>query len=394
MEQQTGTTKEHGARVLMISTDPGLLGTHAGSGDVLERHRKYAERVDSLDIIVLGGTPGKKHTVTPHLAIYAVGRGLFGVREASALGRRICADKHISLLVTQDPHLAGFVGMRLKRRFHVPLLVNMHGDFLNNGHWRSEQWQHRVKEYLQKRIIPRADHLRVVSAGIQDKLVKYGIAPDKISVIHTPINDVAFRDLTDEQKVFLEELRYKYHHKFVVVFCGRLVAAKNLLFTLDVVRKAHAHNQKLQFLMIGDGELRGRLKQYIGEKRMEQYVTLLGPQHQDKLAIYYHLAQVLVLLSTNESFGKTIIEAGMAGTPSLASATTGATDIVTDGITGFIVPVNDLNATADVLNEMMNQPEQTKQLGEWARDRYLESYASERTVERIISLWKRIGTSV
>ena len=46
-------------RVLMISLDRGLLG-HKGSGDVVERHRKYADLAGHLDVIVVSESPAEK----------------------------------------------------------------------------------------------------------------------------------------------------------------------------------------------------------------------------------------------------------------------------------------------------------------------------------------------
>lgn len=315
------------------------------------------------------------------------------MRKTIALGKKITREKKISLLVTQDPHATGFVGVRLKRRFQLPLIIHMHGDFWNNAHWRSESWRNRVKDYVQRSIVRHADALRVVSEGIRGKLLASGIPSEKIFVIHTPINDVLFASLTDTQKLLLEELRYKYQNRFILLFCGRLVAAKNLLFTLSVVRDLHKMRPEILLLIVGDGDQREQLKKSINEQHMEQYVVLLGSQLQDKLVVYYHLAHVLLLLSTNESFGKVIIEAGLAGTPTLASNTSGASHIIQDGTTGFLIPIHNHEAALDVLNEMIDQPEQTKQLGEWAQARYREQYASEKTIEHIVSLWKQVSAS-
>ena len=83
----------------------------------------------------------------------------------------------------------------------------------------------------------------------------------------------------------------------------------------------------------------------------------------------------------------------MKSPPTLASQTAGAAYIIVDGKTGFIVPVNDLDATVDVLDEMIDYPEGVKLLGTNAREAYTAQYASERSVQKIVELWASLARS-
>lgn len=391
MDEQS-ERKQGDFSVVMISTDPAFAKASAGTGDAVERHRRYAAAVRSLDVVVLAGSKAETKKTDDHLTLHIVGaKGALAALRGLAIARRICTEKKCSLIVTQDPHLTGWIGARLKKQFRIPLIVNFHGDFWNNAHWLSEHWSHQIKQWLQRKIVPQADGIRVVSDGIRRSLLSSGISDERIAVVHTPINDQAFIDFTEEQKILLEKLRYKFEGKFIILFCGRLVAAKNLALTLDAIDRLRKTRPNIAFLALGDGEQRTALEQIVVEKRLQQVVTFLGALPQDKISVYYRLANVLVLLSTNESFGKVIIEAGLVGTPSLASTTTGAASIIQDGTTGFLIPINDVQAAADVLDEMIEETDQTKQLGQWASEKYREQYASEKTVQRILAFWNKIA---
>jgi len=383
--------KRNEISVLMISLDPGLLDSNSGTGDALERHQRYAEAVGSLDIIVIAGKKGSHAQVSDKLRVHGVGvSGFSGALRARKMAEDIINSKQIHLVVTQDPNATGWIGSQIKRRHHILLAVGFHGDFWNNEHWKNENWKNRILDIIQKRVVKRANGIRVVSYGIRDKLLASGIHNSKIVVINTPINDEVFLDFDDKQKVLVEELRYKYGNKAVIVFAGRFVEAKNLFFLLDVCKELKKSNDAFILLLIGGGPLKGDVEDRIHEKNLDSNVRLIDKKNHRELAAYYHLAQIHVLLSTNESFGKVIIEAGMAGTPTLASETTGAQHIISDGRTGFLVPINDVESTVGILSEMIEYPEQTKQLGEWAREDYTKKYTAAKTVENVISFWESL----
>lgn len=378
-------------RVLMISIDPGLLDEKVGTGDVLERHRKYASRVTSLDIIVLGGDRAAVKEFG-NLTVQSTGvKGLKGLFAGLHLARRVARLRQAQLIVTQDPHATGWIGMRLKQELHIPLLVDMHGDFLQNDLWLRESWRHRVYATFQQRILHAADRVRVVSYGIEEKALQIGLTKQKLAVLHTPINDTAFRELDEHQKILLEELRFKYQGKKVIIFCGRLVPAKNLPFLLECMSQLKKQREDWILLIIGQGDQEERLQAQIEKSHLASQVQLMGAKTQKELAVYYRAGSFLVLPSTNESFGKVIIEAGIAGLPSLATATTGASHIIIDGKTGFLVPLGDREAFVEVMVEMLEYPEQTKQLGDWARERYSETYAAAETIDHIIGLWREVA---
>src|SRR3989344_2479228 len=89
---------------------------------------------------------------------------------------------------------------------------------------------------LQQHIIHAADGIRAVSDAIGLAVENHGVPRERIRVIHTPINTELFMALTKEQQLLEQKLRYKYGDRFIMLFCGRLVTAKNLLFTLEVIR--------------------------------------------------------------------------------------------------------------------------------------------------------------
>ena len=362
-------------RVLMISLDQGLWGQ--GSGDVLQRHIDYAARVKSLDIIVLGGSRSESKKVTEHLTIHSTGgQGLFKAFKAYLLAKRLCA-QGIDLIDTQDPHMTGLIGWLLKRQFSLPLEVHCHGDFIANPYWRAESWKNSWYEKLQRFILKRADGVRVVSPLIAAKIEQAHLTKASVVTINTPVNIETF-----PQRMTQPNPAY-----FTIVSTMRLVAAKNIPFTLDVVVAVCAAHPEVRYRIIGDGPLKSEVERLIADKNLQSHVTLVGSLAPEAVAREYAQADCMLLLSTNESFGKVIIEAGAVGVPTIASMTLGAQTIIQADQTGILVPINDLTATVAAIERLIADRLACQRLGQTAASDYRQRFQRATSMDAIISLW-------
>ena len=362
-------------RILMISLDPAFLGQ--GSGDVLQRHIDYAARVKSLDIILIGGNQAVSKKITDQLTIHSTGgQGLFKAFKAYAIGQRLAA-QGIDLIDTQDPHMAGLIGWLLKRKFGLPLEVHCHGDFIANPYWRAESWKNRWYELLQNFIFKRADGIRVVSSLIAAKIEQAQLTKAPVVTINTPVNIEAF-----PQRLTQPDPAY-----FTIVSTMRLVAAKNIPFTLEVVAAVCVAHPEVRYRIIGDGPLKSEVERLIADKNLQSHVTLVGSLAPEALAREYAQADCMLLLSTNESFGKVIIEAGAVGVPTIASMTLGAQTIIRSEQTGIVVPINDLKATVAAIERLINDRPACQRLGQVAAIDYRQRFQRTTSLDAIINLW-------
>lgn len=375
------------ASILMISLDPQFLRERS---DVVRRHHKYAQNLKRLDVLVLSGKNGAIKRVSDNFSVYGVGGGLLALQRAYRLGSQLEAKHHYDLVDTQDPHATGLVGYWLARRWQRPLEVHFHGDFWQNDYWLQESWKNAFYNFIQKKIVRQAQAIRVVSPKIKDKLVTSGIAPEKITVINTPINEEAFAIKAEAEKV--QEIERKYGQK-ILLFVGRLVASKNLPFMLQALKALQQRRQDFVLLIIGEGSRRNQLLGLIDQYKLQNKVFLLGEKEQHILADYYQAAYLLLLLSTNESFGKVIIEAGLRQTPTLASHTLGAATIINDNQTGWLVAINNLKQTVDKLDLLLSDYALVEKVGRVAQAEYALSYDQALTHQKILDFWQKIITA-
>jgi len=369
--------------ILMISLDPALLDTQ--DSEVKTRHIKHAHGLRRLDIIVLAGANGDSHKLAGNCRVYAVGRGIGKIWRAHSLGRKLIKQYQHDLIDTQDPHWSGLVGLWLKNQFGRQLEVHFHGDFWHNPLWRQESLKHVFYDFLQNIIVRRADAIRVVSRPIRNKLVSSAIKSSKIRIINTPINA---KDLSFEpDKQALQNIAKKYQNRKILLFVGRLVPAKNLFFLLDVISDLAKQRQDFVLLIIGTGPQTEALTKKIKEKKLTGDVFLLGAKNHYELVHYYRAAYLLLLLSTNESFGKVIVEAGFNALPTLASRTSGAISIIDDNQDGFLVDINSRRNTVRQISQLLDQKSLVESAGQKAKHDFRLRYSQQATFIAIKDFW-------
>lgn len=370
--------------ILMIGFDPGLLGV-GQSGDVIERHRKYASQLKRLDIIIFHSSKIKENIIADNCKVYNIGHSVFSFFKAIKLAKLNHRIYRYDIFDMQDPHLTGLIGLILKKKFHKKLEVHFHGDFWNNKFWIKESWKNLFYNFLQKIIIPQVDAIRVANKIIKQKLIASGVPANIIRVINTPVNQNMF--LANNQTDSLVELNKKYQKKRILLFVGRLVLAKNLFFLLEIIKKLSESTKDFVLLIIGDGVEKDGLQNKIKELHLEEFVQLLGDKTQADIVTYYQAADLLLLLSSNESFGKVIIEAGFCNLPTLASRTTGAQSIITDNKNGYLVEINNFDETLERLNNILHDEDLRKKIGQQAQIDFLRDYNQEQSFVNVNNFW-------
>ncbi len=368
--------------ILNISTDKSLVGGPQ-LGDAVERHGKYGAYVDYLDIIVYthrrDGLEGLK--ISDNVTSYASQSKskLHFFVDAISLFKQISQRHRIDIVVCQDPFLLGLIGYYLKSKYKVKLQLNFHGDFWSNLNWLRERWLNIFFLLISKFIVPRADALRVMSTGQRDKLIKAGIKASKIHIIATPVNLAKYLDY--------QPLTKNKPTQKVILHVGRDDKVKDYSTLIKAFRfLADKYSQLVLYQVGADKYIKSAMLHLPAE--VKNKIILEGQRPHDYLIELYHLADVVVLSSTSESFGKVLIEANACAKPVVSTATTGAQEIIQDGYNGFLVPVKNSQALAQQVIKLLDQSQLARQMGEHGRQLVQEKYGDN--TQKIINLWQEL----
>ena len=173
---------------------------------------------------------------------------------------------------------------------------------------------------------------------------------------------------------------------------ARFTEKKGLEYGLDALARVLAsrrggNGREIRYDIIGDGPLRPELEDRVASLGLGDCVRFLGTRDQAAVRRAMMEAHVFLLPSVTAADGDqegiptVLLEASSTGLPAISTWHSGVPDAVIDGETGFLVPERDVEALADRLGRMLDDPGLWRTLGSNGR-RYIEDSYNVRTLPR------------
>ena len=243
---------------------------------------------------------------------------------------------------------------------------------------------------LLERLLARvATKLVAVSPEVRDDLVALGVAPAaKFAVVRLGIELDERVDYDEEGRKATRRLLGIPPDAFVVGWIGRMTAVKR---TDDIARTLQALVERGvngYLCLVGDGPDRTRLEHRMHELGVAKRCLFVG--YQENVARFYDAMDVLLLTSVNEGTPVSVIEALAAGRPVVATRVGGVSDVVRDGVDGFLAEVADVESLAARLAELAGDPELRARMGNAGQAHVVDRYAVERLVDDIDRLYRSL----
>ncbi len=253
----------------------------------------------------------------------------------------------------------------------VPTVVSVH-DLRDMRHRRGRLGRWRARS---RYGFDRATALTANSEHTRRRLLDLGVAASKVEIVYPGVDTQKFRPdrLAGEQA--RKELGLE--GALVLLTVSRLAPNKGHRLVLEALASLRPRFEKLVYVIVGEGGMRGGLERRTAELGLEGAVVFTG--RVPDVRPLYHACDVFVMASTphgeggkaGEGFGMAYVEAGACGKPAVASTSGGGGEIVVDGETGRVVDPDDAAALAAALASLLAEPERARAFGERARERVL-----------------------
>lgn len=199
-----------------------------------------------------------------------------------------------------------------------------------------------------EREIKLADRIFVPSSIVKQSLLDAGVPPEKISVIPYGSPQDYFHPQPKPDK------------RFRALFVGRVGPRKGVHYLLQAWQNLQLPEAEL--LCVGINEFSDRwLARY---RDCFQYIPSVPHA---KLNEYYCRASVFVFPSLVEGLALVILEAMACSIPVITTTHSGGSDIITDGVEGFIIPIRDVGAIEEKLEWCYSHPQELAEMGRAAR---------------------------
>jgi glycosyltransferase involved in cell wall biosynthesis len=216
----------------------------------------------------------------------------------------------------------------------------------------------------EEQIYEVADAITVPSRFAARSFVEMGVPAEKLRVIPYGVRLERFTR-TGEPPA----------HRFEVLFAGSVGLRKGVPYLLEAFAKLRHPAKRLRVV----GAMHPDLKTVL-DRLPRENVEFFGSVKQETLAQFMSTSHVMVLPSIEEGLALVQGQALACGCPVLCSTNTGGEDLFTDGVEGFIVPIRDVEALTQKMQQLADDPA-------------LQSRMSEAALRRVQSLggWSEYG---
>ncbi len=376
-----GVHVEYLARELRALTSPPLdVDVHCFGAD---RPSAQAHRPDAA-LVAAGANPALL-TMSTDLSM------------AAALGGVDVVHSH-----TWYANFAGYLASMLH---DVPHVVTTHS-LEPLRPWKAEQLGggYALSSYCERSAIENAAAVIAVSSGmVPDILSSYpSVDPAKVSVIHNGIDTTEYAPTTDVtalEKYGVDPARPS------VVFLGRITRQKGLPYLLAA---AHSFDPEAQLVLLAGSpdtpEIEAEVAAGIAALQATRtgVVWIADMVTRAEAVQFFNAASVFVCPSIYEPMGIVNLEAMACETPVVATATGGIPEVVADGSTGILVPIDPDPADpygaprdpaafaasfADSVNALLGDPSRRALMGKAGRERAVEHFSWAAIAERTRQLY-------
>lgn len=218
----------------------------------------------------------------------------------------------------------------------------------------SNRYSSMLERYIGRRIRKTTMHAVIaVSQAVRNTLIVNEGFPEEM--IFTVRNGVSFNRFSQVPE--RQQARYVLgipKSVPVLVCVARLSLEKGHTYLLQALAKLKSEFPTLHTLIVGDGPLREGLELQSHQLDLGGLVLFLG--YQDDTRIALAAADVAVLPSVHEGFGLVVVESMCAGKPVVCSRTGGLTELVEDGVNGFLAEPANPSSLAIAIARLISNP--------------------------------------
>ncbi len=243
----------------------------------------------------------------------------------------------LDVIHVHSPFSLGLLGARYARRYGLPLVFTYHTMYDQYVHYLpfAQGISRRVVLSLSRNFCNRCD-LVIAPTEIVKEIVGKNIQT-RVEVVPTGI------EIEEFQQVNRHWLRETYginKETKILLHLGRLGKEKNVSFLLQAYLRVREAASPTKLVIVGDGPERSQLEQETRQLGLAEDVIFTGPLSRQHVVNSYAGADLFIFASTTETQGIVLGEAKAAGLPCVAVKALGASEMVKDGVDGFLTPLS------------------------------------------------------
>jgi glycosyltransferase involved in cell wall biosynthesis len=271
---------------------------------------------------------------------------------------------------------AGYVGMKLKERYHVPFIITAHGGDVYKAPFKNDKWFQ-----LSKSILEHAD--KIITTSIRNFNIitrEIGIGEQKVYIIGNGFDNTKFYQMNQRQ---IREKLSLPQDKKILLSVGNLVEIKGHKYLVEAVNKVLAKRKDILCIIIGRGIGINSLQNQIDSLGLNDFIKVINGVDHDEVPYWMNACDLFVLPSLDEGFPTVIPEALACGKPVIASRVGGIPEIINNEDIGELFLKKDVDGLATVIINALNK--------EWDHEKiikYAQGYTWDNIANKIKYVYK------
>jgi glycosyltransferase involved in cell wall biosynthesis len=250
---------------------------------------------------------------------------------------------------------------------------------LSNESTAGDHSRNSIKEFIKSLIIKQFDGFFNFGTLSKEYILSLGGKPEQMLVNRNCVDNLALKRIYEKSinNRVSEQKRLALSAKNFI-FVGRLIDFKNLFRFLEAFGIAQKSlHQDWGIIILGDGELKNNLQNFVLEKNIQKVNFQQGVSWQ-QVPEYLALSDVLVLTSYSEPWGLVVNEAMACGLPVLISDKCGcAIDLVQHGENGYTFSPENLEELTNLLLKFMDMDEENLSKMGIISEKIIQDYSPE-----------------
>ncbi|MGW0884083.1 glycosyltransferase [Streptomyces sp. NPDC002671] len=274
---------------------------------------------------------------------------------------------------------AGALGRAAALLARVPVRVHTFHGHLLHGYFTPAKT--RLVVHAERSLAATTDRLVAVGCSVRDDLLAAGIGRPRQYAVVPPGTTLAVSPSRSQAR---EQLGLPQDCP-VVAYVGRVTRVKRPDRFLSVAREVRRAVPDARFLVCGEGDLHGDLE---AAADLRESLHLLG--WRADVETVYAAADLVLLTSDNEGMPVSLIEAGLAGLPAVATNVGSVAEVVQDGRTGLLASTDAHDLTRHVVR-LLSDDRLRHRMGQQAHSWTTRQFGAERLVQNTHDLYASVA---
>jgi 1,2-diacylglycerol 3-alpha-glucosyltransferase len=289
----------------------------------------------------------------------------------------------VNVIHSHSPYQLGILSRHYARKLKVPFVFTMHtilGKYMHYVPLIPDRLLDFISSRYVKGFCNRCDCVVVPTEKVRQQMSSIGITA-RTEVVPTGI-DLSLFEAADPSGV-----RQKHgvpEGAKLLLFVGRLAKEKNLEFLFRAFELIASKYDNVYLLLAARGPMENELK-----KMAPKNVVFAGEVKYPRVLDYYATSDVFVFSSLSETQGLVLTEAMASGLPQVAVDAEGVSDVVRDGVTGFLTPLSIEAFSSKVLDLLKDRGLRASMAGA-SKDAARSAYSKETFARKIELIYESV----